>query len=222
MLPLAICRSVGLTDSMPSICERASNALRMSCGEALGRSRAIATIAFFAERNSMYDGMTFMPKSATTARRISTTLSPIRLTPSCLPFMLMVPSPVCLLERPEPPQLVQVQPDEEGLADDVLVGHEAPDAAVARVVAVVAHHEVVAWRHGARHAFHIVVAIGGVRKRPRRRDHRRRVLVDQDLVVDRAEGLDVAARELHALFRQVVVDLAFRHLRAVDPQIGRA
>jgi hypothetical protein len=83
MLPLSITRSVGFTDSMPSMVARASKALRTSCGAALGRSRAIATMAFLAERNSMYEGTTFMPNSATTARRIRTTISPIRLTPRC-------------------------------------------------------------------------------------------------------------------------------------------
>ena len=43
--------------------------------------------------------------------------------------------------------VVPVEPDEECPAADVVIGHEAPVAAVVAVVAVVAHHQVVARRH---------------------------------------------------------------------------
>ena len=39
-------------------------------------------------------------------------------------------------------ELVEIPPDQKRLADDVRIGHEAPVAAVAAAVAVVAHHEV--------------------------------------------------------------------------------
>src|SRR5688572_27682386 len=93
----------------------------------------------------------------------SHTSRPVTVTPRCLFFMLCLPAP-CSAEGPEAPQLVQIEPDEERLADDVLVGHESPHAAVARIVPVVAHHEVVPRRNRARQAAHIVVAIAGLRK----------------------------------------------------------
>ena len=48
----------------------------------------------------------------------------------------------------EPLVGVERQPDERGLADDVVFGHEAPEARVGRVVAVVAHHPVVVHIEG--------------------------------------------------------------------------
>src|SRR5256885_7718342 len=107
--------------------------------------------------------MSFMLKMPAITIKKRMTSSPPRLTPFCLRISLFPPG--SLAERPEAAELVQVEPDEEGLADDVLVRDEAPDAAVARVVAVVAHHEVLSRRHGARHPAHIVVAIAGERER---------------------------------------------------------
>ena len=110
-----------------------------------------------------------------TTRTTSTMIRPMRLTPRCLAQLSVARRALLFsLQRndAEAPELVQVQPDEERLADDVLVGHEAPVAAVARVVPVVAHHEVVARRNRAREAARIVVAISGERERARRR-HRR-------------------------------------------------
>src|SRR3954469_24933365 len=138
----------------------------------------------------MYAGMSFMLKMPTMTRMKRTTSRPPKLTPFCLRMFFSLPQR--LVERPEAAELVQVEPDEERLADDILVRDEAPDAAVARVVAVVAHHEVLARRHGARHSAHIVVAISGERERARGRREGRRVLVDQDLVVDAVQALDEA------------------------------
>src|SRR5262245_9293894 len=123
-----------------------------------------------------------MPNSATTARMTRTMIRPIRLTPACRVFITRSP----LFECAEAAELAEVEPDEERPADDVLVGDEAPDPAVARVVAVVAHHEVVARRHGARHAARIVVAIAGERKSAVGADAGGRVLVLQDFVLDAA------------------------------------
>ena len=63
------------------------------------------------------------------------------------------------MERADAPQVAEIHPDEERLADDVLVRHEAPVARVLRVVAVVAHHEIVARRHLADDAFGTVAAV---------------------------------------------------------------
>src|SRR5258708_29055284 len=91
----------------------------------------------------------------------TTTSNPPRVTPRCLllsRMRIVVPPRSASPERAEAPQLVQVEPDEERLAHDILVGHESPDAAVARVVSVVAHHEIVARRNRAGQAAAIVVA----------------------------------------------------------------
>src|SRR5512134_2921230 len=112
-----------------------------------------------------------------------------------------------LAERAEAAQFPEVEPDEECLADDVGVGHESPDPAVARIVTVVTHHEVMSGWNGARHARHIVVAILDVRKRARLGHEGRGVVLDHDLVLAPVQGFQVAARILHALARQVILDL---------------
>src|SRR5205823_8654794 len=79
--------------------------------------------------------------------------------------------------------VVPVEPDEECLAADVIVGHEAPVAAIVTVVAVVAHHQVVPRRDFAAEPAIIVNAVLLAWKRPyvqrihwlRRRVHRNRV-----------------------------------------------
>src|SRR6185295_9247168 len=183
-------RSDGLTASMPSMTERDSKLRRISVGVA-PPERASASMAFLAERYSRYDGTSFMPKSATNTTMTKTRISPTRLRPCCAlraDWLRIVAPPSRSAERSEPPEVVQVQPDEEGLADDVFVGDESPDAAVARIVPVVAHHEVVPRWDGAHEAGAIVVAIAI--RRPRRHHRRRRVVVDQDLVLGAAERLD--------------------------------
>src|SRR5437879_12978102 len=75
-----------------------------------------------------------------------------------------------------------------------------------------------ARRNRARQAAHIVVAIPGIGERARRRDERRRVLLEQDFMLDAVERLEVTPRELHPLLGQVIVDLPHRHLRAVDEE----
>src|SRR5690242_14823467 len=59
--------------------------------------------------------------------------------------------------------VVPVEPDEEGLAPDVVVRDESPVAAVVAVVPVVAHHEIMAGRHLAGKAAVIVFAIVAIR-----------------------------------------------------------
>src|SRR3954471_13327902 len=211
-------RSEGLTASMPSITERDSKLRRMSVGVA-PPERARASIAFFAERYSRYDGTSFMPKIATRITMAKTKISPIRLRPCCVlrADVLRIFLPLLRsAERSEPPEVVQVQPNEEGLADDIFVRDESPDAAVARIVPVVAHHEVVPRWDGAHEAAAIVVAIAA--RRPSRHHRRRGVVVDKDLVLRTAERLDEAPGKLHALARQVIVHLPLRHFLPVDGQ----
>src|SRR5215210_2459784 len=120
---------------MLSIVARLSNARRASC-TLLTPLRATAWIAAFAVRYSSTDGTTFMANSASTITITSAVSRPMMLTPYCC---LRISSPFLPSAEPaEAPQLVEVQPDEERLADDVLVGDESPNAAVARVVPVIA------------------------------------------------------------------------------------
>src|SRR3954466_11408055 len=148
-----------------------------------------------------------MPNSNSTTSMNSTMMRPMRVRPrpsfqaasfQAVFFQAARSRIVVVLlssERPEAPKLVQVEPDEERLADDVLIRYEPPDPAVARVVPVIAHHEVMPRRNRARQAVRIVVAIGGVRERARGRHHGGRVVLDQNLVIDAVQGLDEALGE---------------------------
>src|SRR5260370_11417323 len=60
------------------------------------------------------------------------------------------------MEAADALEIPEVHPDKESPAHDVLVGHKAPVAGIQRVVAVVAHHEVLAFRHLAGDAFDAV------------------------------------------------------------------
>src|SRR5690554_6762285 len=62
---------------------------------------------------------------------------------------------------------IPVHPDAHGLADQVLLRNEAPGAAVERLVAVVAHDEVMAFRHPDR--FDPAVGAGRIDDDPVRR-----------------------------------------------------
>src|SRR6476660_6606623 len=108
-----------------------------------------------------------MPIAANTINTAAPAMSPPRLMPSCCLRMFVSPwLPISglplLAKRAEAPELAQVEPDEEGLADDILVRHESPDPAVARIVPVVAHREIMARRHGTDQAPVIVVAVAGM------------------------------------------------------------
>ena len=95
--------------------------------------------------------------------------------------------------------VAEVHPDEEGPADDVLVGNEAPEARVLGIVAVVAHHEVVSCGNLAGDPF------GGVTTVFRSREiacahavARRQRGVDQDAVAGAGQLLAELARRMEA------------------------
>src|SRR5512139_1540691 len=96
-----------------------------------------------------------MPPMSTRITRIRTIRTPRK----PMPFCRFMCGRSASIEGAEPPRLAQVEPDEERLADDVVFGDEAPHAAVARVVPVVAHHEEVSRRDFARQTGRIVEAI---------------------------------------------------------------
>src|SRR5437667_452972 len=90
--------------------------------------------------------------TSTTAMQIS--MIPRYPMPCCLRMF-----PPVLMERAETFQFAEVEPDKKRLADYVLFRDETPHPAVGRIVAVVAHHEIMPRRNGANHASIIVVAI---------------------------------------------------------------
>src|SRR5260221_13999400 len=97
-------------------------------------------------------------------------------------FLMDSPSLKCS----EAPRVAEIEPDEKRLSDDILVRNETPHAFVRGVVEVVAHHEIVPGRQGAGHAFALVVAIFPKRGRPRERDRRRRIVLQENVVLDSA------------------------------------
>src|SRR6185312_16528197 len=96
------------------------------------------------------------------ASGISRKIQPIIVTPRCLrydeSFLCIEPSRDLTLlsfdaradpipERPAAALQVPIEPDSGRFADQVAFGHEAPDAPVRAVVAIVADHEIAASRH---------------------------------------------------------------------------
>src|SRR4051812_16258760 len=69
-----------------------------------------------------------------------------------------------LMNAADTAQVTQVHPHEECFSNNILVRHKAPVAAVRAVVAVVAHHEIVARRNHAGKAFITVGARFAVRE----------------------------------------------------------
>src|SRR3981081_1075881 len=140
------------------------------------------------------------------------TTIPIKVTPRW--FLMDSPSLKCS----EAPRLAEIEPDEKRLSDDILVRNETPHAAVRAVVAVVAHHEIVPGRHGAGHAFAIVVAIFAKRERSREGDRRRRIALQENGVLDSAHCLDELRRVVDSFAVQIVGDLLARLGDAVDEE----
>src|SRR5712691_1498469 len=150
---------------------------------------------------------------ATRTMTMHTTTIPIRVMPRW--FFMNPPS----LECSEAPRLAEIEPDEKRLPDDILVRHETPYSAVRRVVAVVAHHEIVPGRHGAGHTFAIVVAILAKRERSREGDRRRRIALEEDGVRDTVHRLDELCRIVDPLAIQIVGNLFAGLHDAVDEEL---
>src|SRR5258705_11423712 len=138
---------------------------------------------------------------ATSTMTMHTTTIPIRV----MPRWLFMDSPS--LECSEAPWLVEIEPDEKRLSDDILVRHETPHPAVRRVVAVVAHHEIVPGGHGAGHAFAIVIAIFAKRERLRERDRGRRIALEEDGVLHPVHRLDELSRVVDPLAIEIIGNL---------------
>src|SRR5436190_2593095 len=109
--------------------------------------RSVCFSVFSTEKYSLYDGSTRNPTMGTVSTTAATKMKPMSVRPDCPVRVRMVSSPSAdtaadPLER-KAADVIPVEPDEECLATDVIVGHEAPIAAVVAVVAVVAIHQVV-------------------------------------------------------------------------------
>src|SRR5215470_2821649 len=117
----------------------------------------------------MYDGTMRKPMIATVTKTRATNRNPMKVRPDCCRVrMIPLPSANAAADSLEcqTAYVIPVEPDEKRLAPDVVVGHEAPVAAVVAVVAVVAHHEVLSGRHLAGEAAIIVNAVLLAGERP--------------------------------------------------------
>src|ERR1019366_6044230 len=147
------------------------------------------------------------PKASTTPIRKTTG----KLTPYCLLRMLAC----SLSELSEAPQFTEIEPDKKRLADNIRLWHEAPYAAVAADVAVVAHHEVMIRRDGARHAVIIVNAIFPLRELFYIGQNGRFAGVHEDRMLGLPQRFDVLLQELDLVFEQEVARLFQRNFPAV-------
>src|SRR3990172_11469391 len=116
--------------------------------------------------------------------------------------------------------MVEIPPDHECLADDVLFRNEPPVAAVRTRIAIVPHHEVMPGGNRARETGFIVGAIAVKRKLPDIREpHHRNLGEYQDRMIVRAQGLHEFLRrhEAKAGLKVIVVAVGQGHeLLAVD------
>src|SRR5258705_812170 len=111
------------------------------------RSPACSMLAkiFFTAKYSTYAGKSLAAKTPPTPRIASTMIRPCSETPRCFPMnppwhFILVLSLDAVADALE---VAEVHPHQEGASLDVVVRHESPVTAVAALVAVVAHHEIV-------------------------------------------------------------------------------
>src|SRR5882672_10078068 len=135
---------------------------------------------------------------------------PIKVTPRWL-FMNHLS-----LKSPDTAQLVEIEPYEKRLPDDILVRHEPPYTTVRRIIPVVAHHEIVPGGHGAGHALGIVVAIFAKRERPRKRHGHWSVAFLEYGVLHAAERFLELCRIVYPFAVEVVGDLRARLRNSID------
>src|SRR5687767_14763827 len=94
-------------------------------------------------------------------------------------------------EADQPGLLAEREVDEERLALDVLLRHEAPVPAVLRIVAIVAHHEIVSRRNGDGAVLHAHVEFAAAAFFVRRDE-----VMDVGLVEHRAVDIDTLVTHL--------------------------
>src|SRR5882672_4897548 len=207
---LVTSKSFGPITSMSPMAARSWNARRTSPTVPPGLEWAIATTAFLTLKYSMYAGAILRPPMATITMTMQTTTIPIRVTPRWF-FMDHLS-----LKFPDTLQIAEIEPDKKRPSNDILVRNEPPYPAVRRIVAVVAHHEIVSWRYCARHALGIVGAIFTKRERFRERNSRRSIAFLKDGVLDPSERLLELCRVMNPLAVEVIRDLLARLRDPVD------
>src|SRR5574340_212590 len=223
------------TESTYSAESRRSIERRTASGVGFCTSCIVWSSAFWTVKYSMYDGPTRKAISAITITTAVVKRKPIIDRPRSLTAVMRPPSEVsggrCSVDcradtlELERRDVVPVEPDEERLAADVRVGDEAPIAAVVAVVAVVAHHEVVACGNPALEAVLIVIAVVAPRERPHVAGvHRQRLGVDGDRMALRrvaVGALDQPLQRLEAQPFEVAVAVVglLRPRHAVDGEL---
>src|SRR6476620_5174527 len=134
----------------------------MRSGDALAMpgSSARPSSDFLTAQYSMYIGTTFMPTKTKRPATARIMMNPSSVIPRCVRFMLS-PSPRCCVWtclrdlRADPREIhaarirIPVEPDQEGLAAEVLLRKEVhrPESAVFRIITIVAHDEILPGRH---------------------------------------------------------------------------
>src|ERR1700694_1504342 len=95
-----------------------------------------------------------MPAYTTMAIGMSKKSQPMTVTPRCLLCMVVLRCGLLVNvganaapDRAARTLQIPIEPDSRGFADQMILRDEAPDTAVLAVVAIVAHHEVLAGRH---------------------------------------------------------------------------
>src|SRR5471032_1025154 len=116
-------------------------------------------------------------------------------------------------------QTAEVHPDKECAADDIRVRHEPPITAVSAVIAIVAHHEIVARRHFSNDALSVVVAVIAERVIVGADNERRHLRVIQDRVLAAVEIFFELLRITNAFIVEEIRQRCFRNRLAVDGQL---
>src|SRR5574340_328205 len=163
--------------------------------------------------------MSFKPVMLTSTRRNAPKINPKKLNPRCFAgIALFIPLPSGSVDRqPDPLQIGKIHPDEERLADDLVVRHEPPVAAVAAVVAIVAEHEVMSVGHLA--AYHLIViaaVLAPLELGYRLQTQRRHLGIHQHRMLASAQCLQ-ALFSMHKIQAGLnVIVIAFRLLYLLD------
>src|SRR3989442_11156900 len=117
--------------------------------------------------------------------------------------------------------VVPVEPDEKRPAPDMIVRNESPVTAVIAVVAIVAHHQVVARRHPAFETALIVVAILALRKIAHiGRIHRLRLWIDADRMLARTRRGIGALENARERVEAQAFEIAVRPIGLLRPRLA--
>lgn len=108
------------------------------------------------------------------------------------------------MKTADPFQVVEIEPDEECLADNVLLRDETPATTVEASIQVITHHEIVTRRNGAGKAAISIGAVVAERVLDGLRNRGRCVILHDDLVFDAAQFLGEAWRVVKAIGMEII------------------